>query len=111
MVVSPHAYKLKPKDDDALVMSEELHAKVVKCLKRNFEKVRLVNLGARGLNDGLAPLFDVAPFDVHHPSAGPKAREHGALAFMQASRSKDDNTEMKEKFDVAIAKQQPMARP
>ena len=72
MVVSPYAYERKPMDAPALVMSEEFHAKVVKCLKTSFAKVRLVNLGARGLNDGLAFLFDVALFDAGHPSAGPK---------------------------------------
>ena len=65
-----------------------------------------MNLGARGLNDGLAPLFDVALFDVGHPAAGPKAREDGALALTTASRSEDDDDDTKKKFDVMIAKQQ-----
>ena len=33
MVVSPHAYERKPKDAPALVISEEFHAKVVKCFQ------------------------------------------------------------------------------
>ena len=53
MVVSPHAYERKAEDAPALVMSEEFHAKVVKCFKRQVKEVRLVNFGTRGLNDGL----------------------------------------------------------
>ena len=106
MAVSPRSYRKKLKGDHALVVSEELHAKVVKCLKRQVKEVGLVNLGTRGLNGGLGPLFDVAPIDVNHPSAGPKAREDGSLACMKASRSEDDNNETKEKFDVMIANQQ-----
>ena len=75
-------------------------------MKRYFTEVMLVNLGTRGLNDGLAPLLDVAPFDIGHPAAGPKARGDGSLACMKASRSEDDNAERKLKFDVMIANQQ-----
>ena len=45
MAVSPRSYRKKLKGDHALVVSEELHAKVVKCLKRYFTEVGLVNLG------------------------------------------------------------------
>jgi len=106
MVVSPHAYERKPMDAPALVMSKKLHEKVVKCFKRQVKEVRLVNLGARGLNDDLAPLFDVPPLDVYHPSAGSKAIGAGVLALMQASRSEDDNNDTKEKFDAMIAEQE-----
>jgi len=47
-VLNVHAYKPKPKGAPARVKSEELHAKVVKCLKRHFAKERLVNLGSPG---------------------------------------------------------------
>ena len=92
MVISKNSYKKNPKDAPALVMSNGFHAKVVECLKRQFEQVRLVNFGTRGLNGGLAPLFDVPPIDVYHPSAGPKAKGAGALALMRASRGEERTT-------------------
>ena len=68
--------------------------------------MRLTNLGTRGLNKELDPLFDVAPVDVSHPSAGPKARAAGAHAMMQNLRGMDVNTEMEEKLEDVIAEQQ-----